>query len=240
MPHHLADGDLRLAVGAELRPVLGDGRVVVDQGSVDEPVDDRRGHALGRGEHHGARVGGPVRGAAAVGPARPDIDNGLAIQVDRQCAAAVPGSGEHLGERAHRAGEMRVGRALNTVWERCAAFPAVNVLHNASNLPGTPANKPAVTDPLIHRMSALSRRRRTAIWRLGRRRGVRISLPRRGSAGRPALASAHHRGPGAPPRRGSCGRRDCRTPDPAPCRGPSTRSSPPAEPCGGLRTPPHR
>ncbi len=168
VPHHVANGDLRLAVGAELRPVLGDGRVVVDQRSVDEPVDDRGGHALGRGEHHGARVGGPVRGAATVGPARPDIDDGLTVQEDRQRTAAVPGTGKHLGEHPHRAGEMRVGRPLNTVRERCAAFPAVNVLHNASNLPGTPANKPDVTDPLIQRMSALPRRRRTAICGLRR------------------------------------------------------------------------
>ena len=112
VPHHLADGDLRLAVGAELRPVLGDRGFVVDQRAVDEPMNDRGGHALGGGEDHGAGVGGPVRGAAAVGPTRPDIDNGLAVQVDRQRAAAVPGTGKHLAEGPHRTGEVRVGRAL--------------------------------------------------------------------------------------------------------------------------------
>ena len=48
VPHDVADGDVGLAVGAELGPVLGDRRVVVDQPAVGQPVDDRRGHPLGR------------------------------------------------------------------------------------------------------------------------------------------------------------------------------------------------
>ena len=51
-----------LAVGAELGPVLGDRRVVVDQTAVDQPVDDRRGHPLGRREHHRRRCR-PTSGA---------------------------------------------------------------------------------------------------------------------------------------------------------------------------------
>ena len=93
VPHHLADGDVGLAVGAELRPVLGDGGVVVDQATVGQPVDDRRGHALGRRAHHRAGVGGPVLGAASVRVAGPDVDDGFAVQVDGQRAAAEPASG---------------------------------------------------------------------------------------------------------------------------------------------------
>ena len=66
VPHGVADGDLRLAVGAELRPVLGNGGLVVDQAAIGQPVDDRRGHALRRREHHGAGVGRPAHLAAPV------------------------------------------------------------------------------------------------------------------------------------------------------------------------------
>ena len=41
MPHHVPDGDLRLAVSAELRPVLGNRGVVIDQPSVGQPMNDR-------------------------------------------------------------------------------------------------------------------------------------------------------------------------------------------------------
>ena len=60
--------------------------------------------------------------AAAVGPARPDVDDGLAVQVDRKRPSAVAGTGKHLAEGPYRTGEVRVGRALNTVWRapRCA------------------------------------------------------------------------------------------------------------------------
>lgn len=56
VPHHLADGGLLLAVGRELRPVLRDRRLVIDQPPIGEPVDHGGGHALGGREHHRGRV----------------------------------------------------------------------------------------------------------------------------------------------------------------------------------------
>ncbi len=157
MPHHLADGDLRLAVGAELRPVFVHRRFIVDQRAVDEPVNDRRGQALGRGEDHRAGVGGPVRRAAAVGPTGPDIDNGLTVQVDRTTRRRRSGDREKAGRRPaphrrsagrppleHRVGALRCG-------PRSSACFTMHLM-----LPGTPANKPIVTDSLMHRTLAVS------------------------------------------------------------------------------------
>src|SRR6476469_7175447 len=107
-----------------------------------------------------------MRRAPPVGPPRPHVDDGFAVQKDRKCASAVAGTGKHFAEGPYRTGEVRVGRALNTVRERRAALPAVRVLHNVSNLPATPANKPAVTDPLSHRMSERPRLHLTATNRV--------------------------------------------------------------------------
>ena len=40
VPHHVPDGDLRLSVGAEFRPVLGHRGVVIDQPSVSQSMND--------------------------------------------------------------------------------------------------------------------------------------------------------------------------------------------------------
>ena len=56
----------------------------------------------------------------------PDVDDGLAVQVDGKRAAAEPASGEQLREGPHGAGEVRVRRALYAVRERCAALPAID------------------------------------------------------------------------------------------------------------------
>ena len=154
----VADGDRRLAVGAELRPVLGDGRVVVDQAAVGQPVDDGRGHALGRREHHGAGVGRPARRAATVGPAGPDVDDGLAVQVDRQRAAAEPAVRETVWAKA-RTAQAKFGSAAP--WTPCGSAAlrsrSLTLRHNVLNLPATPANNPSVTDSLSHCPSAASR-----------------------------------------------------------------------------------
>src|ERR1700736_3375778 len=156
VPHHPADGDVALAVGAELRPVLGDRGVVVDQTAVGQPMDDRRGHPLGHRKHHRGGVGGPVLGAAAVRVSRPYIDDRCAVQVDGKCAATEPPAREQLGEGANRAAEAGVCRALYAVRERCAAVPFIDTRHNVLNLPGPPANKTGVTKLLDHCMSAAS------------------------------------------------------------------------------------
>ena len=135
VPHHLADGDLGLAVGAELGPVLGDRRVVVDQSAVGEAVDDRRCHALGGGEHHRPGVGLPRHPAAAVRPPGPDVHHGLTVQVDGQCTTTEAPVREHGREAAHCAGEVRIRCAVYAIRERGAALPSRCLVHNQHTLP---------------------------------------------------------------------------------------------------------
>ena len=113
--HDVADGDPRLAVGAELRPVLGHRGVVVDQSAIRQPMDDGRGHTFGRREHHRSGVGGPVPLAPPVGPSGPHIDDGLAVEVYRKRSPAQSRMGEHGGETPHGTGEARVCGSLHPV-----------------------------------------------------------------------------------------------------------------------------
>jgi hypothetical protein len=115
VPHEVADRDPGLAVGAERRPVLGDGRVVVDESAVDEPVDDGGRHALGCGEHHGPRVRGPVPPTATVGPSGPHVDDGLAVEVDGERSAAKSTHEKQLGEGSNGTGEIGIRRATDGV-----------------------------------------------------------------------------------------------------------------------------
>ena len=48
-----------------------------------------------------------------VGPPRPDVDDGLAVDVDDERATAEPAAGEQPGEDADDVGEPRVGGPLN-------------------------------------------------------------------------------------------------------------------------------
>ena len=50
--------------------------------AVDQHERGERGHALGGGEHVGNRVLGPRYGAGLVGPAAPQVDDHLAIDVE--------------------------------------------------------------------------------------------------------------------------------------------------------------
>ena len=75
-----------------------------------------------------------------------DQDDGFAVQVDGKGAATEPLAGEQLRERADRACEAGVRRALYAVRECRAALPGVDTRHNVLNLPATPANKRSVTN----------------------------------------------------------------------------------------------
>ena len=114
VPHQLPDRDVRFAVGAKLRPVLGNRDVVVNQAAVDEAVDDSGRHALGRGEHHGGRIRRPGHPTAPIRVAGPHVDDRFPVEVDRQCPAAESAAVERAGEAAHRAGKMGIGCAVNT------------------------------------------------------------------------------------------------------------------------------
>ncbi len=85
----LANLDPRLAPGRELGPVLGDVRVEVEFAAVDQHERGKRGHRLGGGEHAGDRVLGPRHGAGLVGPAAPQVDHHLAVDVDGERGAEV-------------------------------------------------------------------------------------------------------------------------------------------------------
>jgi hypothetical protein len=65
---HLGNGDLLFAVGAELRPVLGDRRVVVEQAVLGEHVHDGRGRPLAVDQllnRVRASTGRPLAGSAS-------------------------------------------------------------------------------------------------------------------------------------------------------------------------------
>jgi hypothetical protein len=78
---NLADGDLLLARLRELRPVLGDPVLVVEQPLVHEDVQKGRGHALRGGEARGHGVPEPGISLVVPGPA-PEIDHALAPVID--------------------------------------------------------------------------------------------------------------------------------------------------------------
>ena len=86
----VADLDPRLAPGRELGPVEGDVRVEVERAAVDQHERGERGHRLGGGEDAGDRVLAPRHGAGLVGPAAPQVDDHLAVDVDGERGAEVP------------------------------------------------------------------------------------------------------------------------------------------------------
>ena len=115
MPHDFANRQMRLAVGPELRPILGNRRVVVDQPPVDESVDDGRGHPLGCREDHRRGIGRPRHCAAPVRPAGPYVDDGLAVEVDRQGPATESAAGEQARKPANDTREVWVEQTRHTM-----------------------------------------------------------------------------------------------------------------------------
>ncbi len=87
--HQVADLDLVLAVGRELRPVLRNGRVHVEQAALDQHEGAERHHRLGGRPHVGDRVLRPRHGLGGVGPAAPQVDDGLTVERDRHRRAEI-------------------------------------------------------------------------------------------------------------------------------------------------------
>ena len=52
--------------------------------------------------------------SAPIRPPGPYVDDGFAVEVDRQRPTAVSAPREHAGEAAHRAGKVWIGCAVNT------------------------------------------------------------------------------------------------------------------------------
>ena len=113
VPHDVPDSDLSFTVSAEFAPVLGHGRVVIDQSPISEAVDHSGCHALGRREHHRRGVRRPGRPAASIRPSGPDIHHRLSIEIDRQSATAKTGMWEKTGESAYCTGEAGISGTMN-------------------------------------------------------------------------------------------------------------------------------
>ncbi len=101
----------RFARLRELGPVLGDGVVVVHEPAVDEGMNHRGHHPLGRGERQRDCVRLPVD-ARALRP-RPDVDDALAavVDADRRAPRAAPAELQ-LKLLGHRA-EVFLNESLN-------------------------------------------------------------------------------------------------------------------------------
>jgi len=99
MRKNVANGDVALAAGLELGPVVGDRGVVVERAAIREDVHRGGEHALGRRERHRQGVGVPPA-AASVGGAGPDVDDLAAavVDADGSAAAALDVSLEYTGD----------------------------------------------------------------------------------------------------------------------------------------------
>ena len=111
----LRDRDRLLALRRELRPVRGDGGVVVDLARLDELGHTGRGSTLRRREHELERVLVPRPAGRPVGYAGPDVDLAVAVDVQRERRAELPVVVEVGAERIghlpvavlHRAVDLR-------------------------------------------------------------------------------------------------------------------------------------
>ena len=94
MRQRLGQGDLILAGLREVRPDLGDRRVIVEPALIDEPGDDQRGDRLAGGEDRRQRVLAPGAGLLAVGVAAAQIDQHVAVADQGEGRADLAALGE--------------------------------------------------------------------------------------------------------------------------------------------------
>jgi hypothetical protein len=95
----MAKLDVLLAVCRELRPVLRHRRGGFDQAPINEHEAGQRGDVLGRREHVDYGVLAPRDCFGRVGMAAPDVDDELAVDVDRDGRADFLTADDLLGER---------------------------------------------------------------------------------------------------------------------------------------------
>nr|WP_252973968.1 hypothetical protein [Janibacter melonis] len=105
----MAHEDALLAVRGELGPVRRDRRVEVDETALDEQEDGERRDLLRRRPHVDDRVPLPRPGAGDIGVPAPDIDEGLAIEVDADRGAELLARGDHGLEGVAQARQAWVG-----------------------------------------------------------------------------------------------------------------------------------
>ena len=105
--------DLPFAIGGELRPVLGDRRVHVEDAAVGEQVGDDRARALRRRIDHLERIFGVRPAGLDVGDAAPEVDDPFAVDVQRERCADLPVLLEVPGERVAHTLEPRLNGSLD-------------------------------------------------------------------------------------------------------------------------------
>jgi hypothetical protein len=117
MGQQVADGHPLLAARAELGPVGRDRLVVGERAALGEPVDDGRGDALGGREAQRERPRRPRPRVRAVGPARAQVEDGLAA--DPHDERAAPAAAAHQpAERGGSGAERQLGVAVDAGRER--------------------------------------------------------------------------------------------------------------------------
>ena len=105
-----------LAACGELGPVLGDGRVDIEQALLDQAMGAERGQTLGRREDVDQRVAVPFALTLGCVPAAPEVHDRLAVQVDGDRRADVAVFGEVGGECVPDSVELGVVPAVNVDW----------------------------------------------------------------------------------------------------------------------------
>src|ERR1700722_14065582 len=92
MRHQLADQDVLLTAGTELRPVLRDRGIDVQFAAIGQHQRGEAGYRLSRGPDVGDGVLGPRDRPGLVGEAAPDVDDDVAVDVqDQRRAQFFPG-----------------------------------------------------------------------------------------------------------------------------------------------------
>ncbi|SLJ69155.1 Uncharacterised protein [Mycobacteroides abscessus subsp. abscessus] len=98
------DRDRFLAVGGKLRPVPRHRRAVVQQSTIHQTVNDRRGHSLGRREDHRSGITSPL--LTLLRHPSPQVEHGLTIHVHARGAPTHAITGEGEREDAHYSAEL--------------------------------------------------------------------------------------------------------------------------------------
>src|ERR1700694_3838077 len=103
--------DVLLAVGGEFRPVLCDRREGVEQPAVDQDQSGQGGHVLGARKDVDDGVFGPLDGFRLIGIPAPDVDDQLAVDVDRNGGTQFPAGVDLFSQRGRDVGETVVATA---------------------------------------------------------------------------------------------------------------------------------
>jgi hypothetical protein len=150
--HQVADLDVRLAVGGELRPVAGDRGVEIELAAISQNESAKRRHRLGRRidvDDHILLPGSALRG---VGKAAPKVDDRLPFQGRAERGADVCSAGEIVLEHRAGRGEPVVGKAGNGAVGHgcppCLLDSAEARRGRADLFPSGPQRRNGVDDPV--------------------------------------------------------------------------------------------